>query len=311
MPKVQGDDGRDSTGASDAERRTCVRQLFRQFHAANRRAWFRDLRDDILAVRTPLLATAAYFVILFIPDQSADSIRTLFEESTGWLTAILIGWWLILVYLFSALMATVVLGFERADRLRGRAPVQETSSGIPRLSVQRWILLGAIVFAIPVITISSILSSHAPSVVLLSIPLSIVLLGLGLFIFCPLTALFMLDQKLSEGPLIGAGILCFSLLYLGHFFAIGDFPPLLMITIWIVVVLGVLEVIEQLSARWGVPIFAALLMCFLAFSVWTGTTIMKSGSWRSRRHRRRCKTFGLHSNSGYTRLSIRPSSPGS
>lgn len=235
-----------------------------------RRNWFRRLGDDVFAVRTPLIAIGAYCIVVLVPDQTADSIRTMFEESIGWFLAILTCWFFMSLYLVMTLMATALLGFERANRLAGRTGSPPTSVGFPTLSVQRWILFWIVTLAVPIVTTISLIASYAPSFAFSNVPASIYIfsfLVLGVSLFFSQVLFVFVDKEIGEGPLIGSAILCFGVLLFAHFFAIRDLPPLLMITVWIVVVLAVLEIIERLSAYWGLPILTILLICFVAFSL--------------------------------------------
>jgi hypothetical protein len=230
--------------------------------ADTRRTWFRRLGDDVVAVRTPLIAIGAYCIIVLVPDQTADSIRTMFEESIGWFLIILACWFFMSLYLVMTLMATALLGFKRADRLAGH------TSG-STLSVQRRILFWIVTLAIPTVTTISLVASYAPSFAFSNVPVSIYIFSFFLFTISLFFFQFIdIDNTdLGEGPLIGSAILCLGVLLFTHIFAIRDLPPLLMITTWIVVVLAVLEIIERLSAYWGFPILTILLICFVAFSI--------------------------------------------
>jgi len=229
--------------------------------------WFRQLRDDLVAVRTPLIAIGAYCVILLIPDQIADSIRTMFEESIGWFLLILLGWFFITLYLVMTLMATALLGFARADMLRG-GQTTSTLSAIDWLSLsdQRKILFWFITSAVPTITIVALFASYAPSFEFSNVPLSIYFFSFWLLLVSLALCLF-IDQDPGDGLVIGSAILCFGILVFTHIFAIRDLPPLLMITVRIIVILGALEIIEKLSAYWGLPLLTILLACFVVFSV--------------------------------------------
>jgi hypothetical protein len=236
--------------------------------AAARRKRFRQLRDDLVAVRTPLIASGAYCLILLIPDQSADSVRTMFEESVGWLLAILVAWYFTLNYLQVALMAAAQKGFDRADRVQHSAGNQRTTANGTKLSRQRRALLCIIALNVPCVTIFSILSSHAPTLKgLLDVPLSVYIFSF----FCVLLGLdapiwVYLYREQNSAQIIVTGIVGVCLLGFAHSLAIRDLPPLMLITIWIIAVLACLEIIELLSMRYGWPFIVIAAVCIVIFS---------------------------------------------
>lgn len=232
-----------------------------------RRKWFRRLWQDLVAARTPLIAIGAYCIILLLPDQTAESIRTMFEESIGWFLLILVGWFFISLYLAMTLMITALLGFARADKLREN----QALGPLPALSwldltVQRMIIFWIITFAVPTITIIALFSSYAPSFAFSGVPFSIYFFSFFLF-FTSLGLCIFVDQAAGDELVLGSAILCLFILFFTHILAIRDLPPLLMITVWIIVILGCLELIEKLSARWGLPLLTISLACFIVFSV--------------------------------------------
>ncbi|SRR6266446_1503467 len=75
-----------------------------------------QLRDDIVAARGSLITAAAYAVILLVPDQSAEAIRTTFGSTSGWQWLVLFGWYFLLSYAATALVGSAALGFTAVDR---------------------------------------------------------------------------------------------------------------------------------------------------------------------------------------------------
>lgn len=133
-------------------------------------AWYGNLR----AVRIELLALGAYAFILLVPDQSSDAIRTMFEESIGWLVFILGIWFGLLLVFQLSLVDTARTRFVILNHPKGGAPpflrVQTLADGSPDwtlqkhdLDVRQTYLVLAIAIFVPAVTAFAAISAHAPS----------------------------------------------------------------------------------------------------------------------------------------------------
>jgi hypothetical protein len=236
-----------------------------------RNAWLKVVREDLAAIRAPLLAIGAYCLIVLIPDQTADSLRTVFEESAVWLSAILLAWFMVFLLLGLALVAGAKIGFDRLDQRRtsyGRRAALYGYDDSTQFS-RRFILTIGLIVAIPLVTVYAVLASHAPTLH------SLLHVRLSVYVFCGLcilsVALSYLSLTTRGRPfnsmiLVGSAFACASVLILTHAFAIRDLPPVILVTVWIMVVLAGLELLELFSAYSRLPLFSIAIGLFVLFS---------------------------------------------
>jgi hypothetical protein len=244
-------------------------------------AWYGNLR----AVRIELLALGAYAFIILVPDQSSDAIRTMFEESIGWLVFILIIWFGLLLVFQLSLVDTARTRFVILNHSKGGAPpflrAQTLADGSrdwslqkPDLDVRQTYLVLAIAIFVPAVTAFATISAHAPSwcTTLDEAPLPVwpfvALSLLAVFIGC----LFALRRRDKNPAFIiaetsGVALIGGAILLGAHYLFPRDLPPLLLVIVWTTLVVAIIGQWQTFSFYQSLPVITVAVLGYIVFSL--------------------------------------------
>lgn len=241
--------------------------------AFRRRTILGAWKDDLDAAAAPIAALVFYGITLFVPDQSAEAFRTMFEYRTGWLVLALIGWLIFLLYFNSALVCSAAGGFKKRDRLVGARRGEQFFRSSSRRTIIMWLLA-----VLPVlVTVGFMVKGYSSDLSHQGF-----LFGFGASYLA--VGLFWATDLMAEGTKNGFTQIhrvptehLFQVLTILGSIALlvgvglgREPPPTLTIVVWIIIVLAILQLFEWISFRYGLPALTILAVWVAILSIFDG-----------------------------------------
>jgi hypothetical protein len=241
-----------------------------------------DLTQSIVAARAPIIAAAIYFAFLVVPDQTAEAIRSTFEDIDGGSQALVLGLWLAftiyIVLTFGVATRLVLNAHHRAlnddQKERGAAAIQQALVYAVTLSpaVALWIAF-----------IKSLGPSNGEFLTTLPAVLFLVVVTVWAYGVGWVMEQRSLQPVFCRRVLVRSAIAIIATMGLLRIYSFlfgvtVDPPPVLIFTGWMTIALAILMELGHRPNRLGVPVFSLMIVLSLGLAIldWSDNHLVRT-----------------------------------